>query len=214
VGGGPAAEGLRLGPALVGEGDVADSGVAVLGVPDGLPVPGQQQVYVMNADGSGVRKLSDIPDGAWHPAWSPDGKMIAFDPTPGARAGAIYVVNADGSGERKIFADTKGWDDFLRAASWSPDGRKLAFTRGPSGVIVPQPWSDVYVINVDGTGLTRLTRFKDGGDPSWSPDGARIVFDRSRTDLYVMNADGTEVTELTGGSANDTDPSWQPVASR
>src|SRR6266542_1108461 len=121
---------------------------------------------------------------------------MAGDVTRVLVGGRIEFPCPTGSGERRIFADKENWLDFLRAGSWSPDGKRLVFARGPSGVIRQPPTADVYVINVDGTGLSRLTRFDDAGDPSWSPDGSKIVFDRSMGDLYVMNADGTEVTRL------------------
>ena len=72
----------------------------------------------MNADGSGLRKLTRGPAYDGNPAWSPDGRKIAF-----GRAGEIYVMNADGSGQRNLTRNPAR--DF--APAWSPDGRKIAF---------------------------------------------------------------------------------------
>src|SRR5204862_2388621 len=76
-------------------------------------------------------------------------------------------------------------------AAWSPDGSRIAFaSRGPEGVEY-----DIYVVDVDGGHLTRLTRAPgDDGSPAWSPDGTRIAFVSHRdgnAELYVMAADGS-----------------------
>jgi len=89
---------------------------------------------------------------------------------------------------------------------------KIAFASDRSGNY------DIYVMNEDGTGVTRLTRNAAvDWDPTWAPDGTKIAFasDRPRGhDIYVMNADGTGVTRLTRGAAYDYDPAWSPDGSR
>ena len=159
------------------------------------------EIYVMNADGTGLARLTDDPGNDVAPAWSPDARRIAFASN---RAGNfdIYVMNADGS-EVIQLTDDPG-DDF--GPRWSPDGRKLAFYSERENNV------DVYVMNADGSGQTRLT-FDRGRElaPTWSPDGVKIAYtsDRERNfDIYVMNADGSGHTQLTSDRAADTAPAW------
>lgn len=103
--------------------------------------------------------------------------------------------------------------------AWSPDGTRIAFQSNRSGDF------EIYVVNTDGTGLTRLTS-SDGLDlhPSWSPDSRRIVFASARNgnmfsaagtlQLYAMDADGGNVVRLTSNARNDYAPEWSPDGSR
>ena len=103
-------------------------------------------VYVVNADGSGVRNLTPKPMGAYAaPAWSPDGQKIAF---AGERDGnsEIYLMNADGSGQRNLTLDPAYDGD----PGWSPDGRKITFVSNRDGRY------EVYVMNADGSGQRSL----------------------------------------------------------
>jgi Tol biopolymer transport system component len=95
------------------------------------------------------------------------------------------------------------------AAAQQRPGR-IAFQSNRDGT------TEIYVMNADGTGQTRLTN-GGGWDPSWSPDGQRIAFVVNRDgfgNIYVMNADGTGQTRLTNTRANDVDPSWSPDGQR
>ena len=143
----------------------------------------------MNADGSGQRKLTRNAADDGLPAWSPDGRKIAF--VSGSYGHVeIYDMNADGSGRRNL---TRDWGlDGLPI--WSPDGRKIAFESYRGG----DP--EIYVMNADGSGQRRLTHNPAWDfDLAWSPDGRKIAFVRGprggNLDVYVMNADGSGQAE-------------------
>ena len=168
---------------------------------------GDDEIYVMNADGSAVTKLTDNPNKDWWPSWSPDGRRIVFNSDRDGDQ-EVYVMNADGSGLAQLTSNSAS--DWF--AKWSPDGRQITFASTRDGD------HEIYVMNADGSGLTRLT---DNSEtdwlPSWSPDGRRIAFTATRdenTDLYVMNIDGSGVTRLTHHSAGDYDPNWSPDGRR
>ena len=159
-------------------------------------------LFVMNADGSGVEQVTSDPlsRSAEEPAWSPDGSSIAF-----RKDGGIFVLELS-SGEAQELTDD-GW-----APSWSPDGRWIAFMR-----TVEFEESHVWKMPVAGGEATRLTldRFFRRS-PTWSPDGARIAFARedrvagTAYDLYVIPAEGGAGEPLTDDPGRDTDPCWAP----
>ena len=185
----------------------------------GAPNRGGWAVYVMNADGSGQRRLSQQDVQFTPPAWSPDGQKIAFEaardmPDSRNRKSDVYVMNADGSGQQRLTRNPAG---DLRPA-WSPDGQKIAFAsyrnRGDH-------W-DVSVMNADGSDQRSLTRsLAHDFAPAWSPDGQKIAFTRGRqrwsprctsscVDVYVMDADGSGPRNLTPGVASGEGPVWSP----
>lgn len=167
-------------------------------------------IYVMNADGSNVARISSCDRACVdvEPAWSPDGRRIAF-----VRRGDIYVMNADGSGVRRVIhAETPLGDG---QPAWSPDGARIAF------IALREPPSQVpaiYVVNSDGTNLRKLTRCGPetcvDSEPTWSPGGTHIAFLRAR-DIYVMSDSGTGVKVLIGcdripGCVSLGEPEWSP----
>jgi Tol biopolymer transport system component len=152
------------------------------------------EVCVMNADGSGRRTLTRHPAYNFEPSWSPDGRRIAFASNRDRNGDSldVYVMNASGGDQRRV-TRTKGGTSSIDPA-WSPDGRRIAFSS-----------DGIHVVNVDGSGLRRLTRTWDE-TPAWSPDGRRIAFTSRRDgdyEVYVMNADGTGQRNLTRNAAND-----------
>lgn len=121
----------------------------------------------------------------------------------------IYSMNPDGSAQTNI-TNAPSWTDAYPAAS--PDGQRVAFARFESS-----GW-DIYVIDVDGTNLTRLTA-NPGCDvtPSWSPDGQKIVFEGGGQ-IVVMDADGSDQVPLPGTSggcgSSAGNPAWSPDGQR
>ncbi len=149
-----------------------------IGLPTGLIAfvstrDGNAEIYVMNADGSDQRNLTNSPAADMAPAWSPDGTRLAFISDRTGRQ-EVYVMNADGSDITQL-TDSPGDPSLLPPLSWSPDGTRLVAALRPQED--RQGGSEIYVINADGSGATSATsdRFDDF-DPKWSPDGQHIAF--------------------------------------
>jgi TolB protein len=167
------------------------------------------EIFVINADGRGRQRLTS--NAAWdgEPAWSPDGSTIAFASDRGARnAPQIYLMNADGSGQRALTPLTTAPNEDTDPA-WSPDGTRIVFKGG----------GGLFVLNVDGSGLRRLTFDWRDNRPAWSPDGRKIAYDKLRKrlhkDIWVITADGSRNMNLTHSTrASEQSPDWQPLRTR
>jgi Tol biopolymer transport system component len=167
---------------------------------------GNLELYVMGADGSGHRRLTRTAAHEATPAWSPDGRRIAFAALSELDDSApawIAVMNADGSGMRALTSREPG----LGSPTWSPDGSRIAFA-GPGG--------EIHVMRADGSGRHRLGDVA-GSDvwPSWSPDGERILVTSgsfSSPRLWTVRADGSapeQVSDVVGEEG-----AWSPNGAR
>ena len=164
---------------------------------------GNDEIYVMNADGSNQTRLTNNTALDDAPAWSPDGTKIAFHSSRDGNE-EIYVMNADGSNQTRLTNNSA----FDFEPGWSPDGTQIVFASSRDGD------NEIYVMNADGSGQTPLTGNTAGdGQPIWSPDGLKIAFISDRDldyEVYVMNSDGSGQTNLSNNAAHDYWPSWSP----
>src|SRR5215204_3542268 len=121
-------------------------------------------------------------------------------------AAAITVIAVAVVAAKLLVSTQVDWKD--GSPAWSPDGRRIAFYSERDGN------AEIYVMNADGTGVTRLTNTRaDEGYPAWSPDGRTISFDSDRDgnfDVFAMNVDGTNVRPLTRHPGRDVSASWSP----
>lgn len=152
-------------------------------------------LWTMKVDGTDPRLV--INDGeARNPRWSPDGKLIAYD----ARKG-VHIIPVNGGPPRKLA-------DGSMQPSWSPDSQRLVF-KGCEG-----PACGLYLINIDGSGKTRLTTTADDAVPAWSPDGKKVAFACKAGDTWdicTVNIDGSDRKSLTADNPeNDVNPIWWP----
>ena len=195
------------------QGQPTEAGDGFAWSPDGRRIAfvsnrdGNFELYVMNADGSGQRRLTRNTTTDLNPVWSPDGRTIAFvsttyaDPKGSLRRPQVHVMNADGSGRRTLARGD--------SPSWSPDGRKIVFVHESRYLE-----REIYVMNADGSrqqNLRRGTGFEDA--PRWSPDGRKIAFvriDGERELINVINPDGSGQRTLTRHVYPGGAPVWSP----
>lgn len=170
--------------------------------PDAKKIAFQRQengaaIYVMNADGTNSQRLSPMGGRDVRPSWSPDGTHIIFTyvvkPTDdGIPETDIVIMDADGKNRRTILSN----GSFNIQPRWSPDGKSVVFM---SGLDRSQ---QIYTMNIDGSGVKKITSDSMNGDPAWSPDGSRISFGSNREgggklNIFTMKADGSDVFQLT-----------------
>ena len=169
---------------------------------------GNSEIYVMDGDGGNPRRVTINPSGDLRPAWSPDGKKIAFVSNRRNKDHLqIWVIDADGKNPIRL---TDGlWDD---NPDWSPDGKTIAYDahlHADEHDVAP---AGITVMDADGNNKRLLTR--EGAHPTWSPDGKRIAFfsgrNRKVNQIYVMDADGQNQTQLTHDPVQKRFPCWSP----
>lgn len=172
------------------------------------------QIWTMNPDGSGKRAIVTDPyQQPYSAAVNPAGNKVAF--TTGGRTlpqSGLFVINLDGSGRRNVLRG-RAAIKAARNPTWSPDGRQLAFIGADSDYQF-----DVWVINVDGTGLRRVTRCDCDGNfitPKWNPRNARqMLWSPNGYDLAVLDPVSGASKQIydnsQSGRFNIVDYSWSP----
>lgn len=151
-------------------------------------------IYVMNDNGSGIRRLTNNQFWEAHPCWSPDGTQIAFERNleKDIQKYQLFIMNANGTNQQQL--TYKGEGEKNGSPAWSPDGQFLAFTSNRSGS------SEIYVINLQNLTVEQLTGIEEetgSYTPDWTPDGKEIVFGRfipkqglSHKGIWIMSANG------------------------
>jgi TolB protein len=167
------------------------------------------ELLTMNADGSDQTSIRlSINGTGTQPAWSPDGKKIAF-----MNGDGIATINPDGTGETvSAPAIPEGGDN--GNPSWSPDGRKLAYYRR----LPIECWcghTNIVTLDLETGVETRITRDAFAAtQPAWSPDGTMLAFNENNylyEEIHIVNADGTNEHVLPGPRRPYTSADWQPI---
>ena len=172
-----------------------------------------QGAWTVNADGSGLQQVPNLPSQVLQPAWAPDGQRFVYaSQQNGFETGLdLYAVGLDGINPVRLTSALN--HDFTPA--WSPDGTKIAFISTRDGPVNGP--GELYVMNADGSGQTRLTSSTGAeGEPNWSPDGSRIAFDvvENGRSVWSIKPDGTELTRLSPSTHFLFEPAWSPDGSR
>lgn len=170
-----------------------------------------KEIYTMDWDGSDLRQISTLKTIAISPAWSPDGKQIAYTAYV-KRAGSKFrnadmLIHDIASGKRKLISYRQGINS---GASFTPDGRHIYLT------ISQGTRPDIYKMDMTGAIVARITNGPAGAmnvEPAVSPDGSKVAFSSDRAGkpmIYVMNADGSNVKRLTFAGVFNSTPAWSP----
>jgi TolB protein len=175
-------------------------------------LPACAEIFVVDAGGGAERPLTAKDEDTVTATWSPDGERIAFSKRDLKREGDASPTFRPTSTSSIRTGATRNGSPISRvkkaSPTWSPDGKQIAFSTstGEEG--------DIYVMNSDGTELTRLTDLPGVEiEPVWSPDGERNAFSTEwvdRADVYVMNSDGSELRRLTDPAEGESSPAWSP----
>jgi Tol biopolymer transport system component len=151
-------------------------------------------IWAVHADGTGLREIARGENARW----SPDGTKLVLGSPTARSTGDLFIVDADGGGRRLLLASP----ELDQPAGWSPNGKRILFTRftDSSG-----RRTEIYTVNVDGTGLKRLGRGLAG---CWSPNGGKILYTDSYPGrMWIMDADGGHKRRLS--HAFGAEPHWR-----
>ncbi len=167
---------------------------------DGRP---EYRLMIADSDGYNARPILVSRQPLMSPAWSPDGRRLAYVSFEGRRS--QVMVQDLGSGERERVSSRRGING---APAWSPDGRRLALALSEGGNV------DIYVMDMDSRDLRRITRDSAiNTEPSWSPDGRQLAFTSDRggpPQIYTYDFEKNEIRRLTFEGRYNARPRFSP----
>ena len=177
----------------------------------------EADIFVKDLTNKNLINLTGHLPNSWNvaPQWSPDGRRIAFRSNRDGLT-QLFVMNADGSDIRNLIAPTGLLLRFSgdAPAAWSPDSQQIAFP----GTALGGSSTDLFIINVDGTGLKKVVT--NAWDLAWSPDGKLLAFSSTRarafTDIYTLDLENGNIKRLTtigNQGFHNGNPSWLPDGS-
>ena len=165
---------------------------------------GKGDLYMMDADGSHRRQLTDTPAAEESPAMSPDGSHVAFESDRDGNS-EIYVMDLPSRRVRRLTKDPAR--DL--APAWSPDGARIAFMSDRHN----RASTDIYTMKADGSDVQQLTGNLSNWAPQYSPDGRELAYQVDR-DVFVMDLATRAVRRLTFDPQNGMNPTWSPDGTR
>jgi TolB protein len=191
---------------------------------------GNNQIFIMNMDGSGLKQLGDFPLGAETPVFSPDGQRIVFDVYVGEDNNDVFIIKSDGSGLKQL-TESPGYDGHPH---WSADGKRIVFNSDRTSPDPNASWSDrwheIFSMKADGSDVRQHSRCESVCTfGSVSPDSKKVLyrkviqgagFDWSlgsierNSEIFIAEIDGSNEINLSNNAAFDGWPIWSPDGKR
>jgi len=180
---------------------------------------GHPEIWVVNADGTAPRQLTDTSKASTGPTWSLfprfslDGSKILYASTQSGSS-QIWIMKIDGSGKRQLTNGVAPNAPDANAPNWSPGGKRIVFWAG-----YETRYGEIWAMNADGSNPKQLTDQPapiSSDNPAWSSDGSKIIFDtnrsRSKVEIWIMDANGGNQRKLVGGfgAGGVMQMSWRP----